>query len=306
MKTKILPALLNRQLLLQINQGKEANTNSVPYDRLKSAKIKLRGMVHFKFLRQRIQLYGTTTHTLRIHPIKPSTKDIIYVRSNNKLIRTKSRPDVTHSYVFNPNSNFKNKWNLVVFILLLYVFVGTPWVIAFEELTLDNPLFYTEYLVDFLFFIDIVLTLNTAYYEEDNLVCSRLAIFRRYLKGFLLIDIFGILPLHLFLNNASTARSSSLIRIIRIAKVSKIMKASKLTKIFKTIFISDSYQKLIKSHKGFTRLIIVIFMLLILAHFTSCMWYFTAKIEDFSSDTWISRGNYQDSSKGTIYLAGLY
>lgn len=49
--------------------------------------------------------------------------------------------------------------------------------------------------------------------------------------------------------------------------------------------------KLIKTYDGITRLVAALFIVLILAHFTACMWYFIAKIEDFSPETWVVRNN---------------
>ena len=64
--------------------------------------------------------------------------------------------------------------------------------------------------------------------------------------------------------------------------------------------------KLIKTYDGITRLVTAVYIVLIMAHVTACMWYFMAKIEGFSYDTWVVRHGFSDASEGKLYLACLY
>ena len=49
-----------------------------------------------------------------------------------------------------------------------------------------------------------------------------------------------------------------------------------------------------------------IFTAFICMHVVSCLWYLTAKLDDFSPDTWVTRFDIQDSSNSRQYLASLY
>jgi hypothetical protein len=53
--------------------------------------------------------------------------------------------------------------------------------------------------VDFLFFCDVVIILNTAIFENDQVIENRGEIFRRYLRGALVIDILAVFPFSLLI-----------------------------------------------------------------------------------------------------------
>ena len=41
-----------------------------------------------------------------------------------------------------------------------------PYLVAFEDLTMENPWFWFEFIVDIFFFLDVLVILNTAYYNS--------------------------------------------------------------------------------------------------------------------------------------------
>ena len=88
-------------------------------------------------------------------------------------------------------------WDIYIMILLLYTAFWMPYQISF----IDDPstgLLVLDYFVDTCFFIDIILTFNTTYYDKDGLlVVKRKTIAAEYLKGWFFIDFLTILPVQL-------------------------------------------------------------------------------------------------------------
>lgn len=41
-------------------------------------------------------------------------------------------------------------------------------------------------------------------------------------------------------------------------------------------------------------------------HLTSCFWFFVAKLEGFSPDTWVTKYGYIDKDAGSLYFISLY
>lgn len=41
-------------------------------------------------------------------------------------------------------------------------------------------------------------------------------------------------------------------------------------------------------------------------HIMGCFWFFTAKLENFTPETWVVKYGYYDESEGTQYLAAIY
>jgi len=47
-------------------------------------------------------------------------------------------------------------------------------------------------------------------------------------------------------------------------------------------------------------------MTLIASHIVSCMWYLTARLDNFSPDTWVSQKELVNSNYGEKYITCLY
>ena len=276
--------------------------------RVAAVKQRLRGVVTFNVLRNEILEFGTSSHLMGITNVYKRGLPSIIENKNLKQQDDEVVEVVKLGCLFHPESPFKQVWNLAMLFLLFYVFIGTPWIIAFEEVEIGSTLFYFELVIDSLFCLDIFITLNSAYVAKETLVTSRWKIFTNYLTGLLLIDIIAIFPFFLFEGSASN-NSNSLVRMIRITKVSRIFRASKLLKVLKhigNVEWMESFMKFARMYDGVTRLLIAGFITLIIGHFVACMWYFSAKLDEFGPDTWAVRKGFADSDKGEAYLASLY
>ncbi len=56
---------------------------------------------------------------------------------------------------------------------------------------------------------------------------------------------------------------------------------------------------------GASRLVTIIVVFILACHTASCMWYFVGKSGP-SELSWITREGFEDESKATIYMAGIY
>lgn len=266
--------------------------------------VKLRGVYIFNKLLKEIHQFGLNSdqeYRERILNLDGFTLNTILLNEKDSISR----------YLFFPNSAFKKIWNTIIMLLIFYVCLGMPWVISFENEEPWTNLFIFESCVDLAFFMDIFITFNSAYENEDGiLVQNRKKITTRYLKGLFFIDFISIFPFYLFdTSNKHSTRSNTFVRIFRIVKIIRIFRASKILKVVKHIVDEDTMQYLsdvLMSYRGTTRLISAVFLLLIFAHINSCLWHFFAKIDEFGPDTWVARGGFLDDSNGMLYLRGLY
>ena len=65
-----------------------------------------------------------------------------------------------------PEDTWKEQWDLFVSLILIFTCAVTPFRLAFYE-TEDTAWEITNGSVDLIFFIDMILIFNTAYYDED-------------------------------------------------------------------------------------------------------------------------------------------
>jgi CRP-like cAMP-binding protein len=265
----------------------------------KKARIKLRGILVWKKVLDDIHEYGLNSRNL------------------NSLVNFHNSTMISHiphqgdRFLFYPDTPFKKYWNFLVFLMIFYVLIGMPWVTAFENEQPWTRIFIFEATMDFLFFLDILITFNSAFVnDEKKVVVDRWVIARSYVKGMFILDFFSIMPFYLLdHSNSGGTRSNAFLRMIRITKVIRIFRASKILKIIEHFSDTDTieyWQDLIMNYQGTSRLIATVFVILIMGHISACMWYFFAKLDDFGPDTWVSRYGWLDESAGMLYLRGLY
>lgn len=94
-----------------------------------------------------------------------------------------------------PEDTWKESWDLIVSAVLIFTCCSTPFRLAFvENETTDWKI--ANYAVDFIFFIDMILIFNQAYYDEDfKMIQHRGIIAITYIKGWFFIDLMAILPI---------------------------------------------------------------------------------------------------------------
>ena len=125
----------------------------------------------------------------------------------------------------------------------------------------------------------------------------------------LIIDLIAIFPFYVFEDSTNSARSNKFIRLLRIARVTRIFRASKvinMVKIFEKSEKANVFLNFIKLNRGLLRLIAFLFAVIVLAHFVACLWYFTARFNDFDTETWVFRNNLLEKSDAYLYLVSLY
>lgn len=94
-----------------------------------------------------------------------------------------------------------------------------------------------DVVVDMAYYVDIVLSFFTPYYDKrGNLVRETSRIARRYVRGSFAIDLLSSLPLDrifdiLEYNNAKLLSSTKLLRLLRLTRVLRLLRLIKFEKI---------------------------------------------------------------------------
>ena len=178
---------------------------------------------------------------------------------------------------------------------MLYTATVVPYRIALidEE---DLGWYVFDLLVDFLFFIDVIINCYLAFIASDNkLVTDRKIILTNYLKTWMILDILAWIPLHLVFEQTSKD-FQSLIRVARFPRLYRLVKIAKLARIFQEM--SKRRRSVVnvnanaKISLATERLIwfTVIFSLSI--HIIACLWIFIGRIQWYEHDNWLLRYNY--------------
>jgi hypothetical protein len=90
-----------------------------------------------------------------------------------------------------------------------------------------------NYIIDGIFFVDILIIFNTAIYGDDfEMVKDRSLIAYDYITTWFFLDFFTILPFDLMFNGGGNSMNN-LLRMARIGRINKILKLLKLIKLMK-------------------------------------------------------------------------
>jgi hypothetical protein len=127
-----------------------------------------------------------------------------------------------------------------------------PFRLAFVDGDSYDGWWYLDIVIDTLFFIDILVNINSAYLDnEGQLITDRCKIFIKYLKTWLLLDIIACVPFNLIgpeENNTSssgeTGNYNNLVRLIRLPRLYRLLRISRIFKMIKHYKNNDLIEKI--------------------------------------------------------------
>lgn len=145
-------------------------------------------------------------------------------------------------YLVDPNKKLVRRWDTVVTCALLFTGAFTPFEVAFiDTVCFDpvyglNPLFALNRMIDFIFFIDMILQFflmkevdtdaGTVFIKDHKtLACM-------YLKSWFVLDIVSIGPYDLLgCTGASVFQNLRIFRVVRLFRLLKLLRLAKASKI---------------------------------------------------------------------------
>ena len=157
--------------------------------------------------------------------------------------------------MFYPEDEFVDSWNTFITIILIFTSLSAPVKVAFiTEETVSWII--VNFVVDFSFFIDIIITFNSAVINAE-IIDDRKIISCLYLSGWFWIDLLSIIPFDIIAHQANN-NMNNMVKIIRISRMYKLVKLTRLLKMAKIIKDRSKILKVVnetlKVTTGFERL----------------------------------------------------
>ena len=191
-----------------------------------------------------------------------------------------------------PTDSLKQKWDLLILVLILYSAAVVPLRVCFQAPALGF-LWYLEVTMTIAFLYDVYLNFNTVTFDSQSgkWVTNRTTIAKNYMTSWFWIDGPSSVPVEL-ISLFVDAQSLSVLRVLRILR---LIRLAKLLKI-------EEYIETLENHFDINlRLLRIVFMIVkmcFLGHIMGCLWYgmslFSASEKDLEAtgDTW--RATYAD------------
>ena len=289
-----------------------------------------------------------------VSPKKSSRGDKIYSQHGSedevdwKAVNMAAKP----WYLLNSNGSYKMKWDLVIVFFLLIIAFYVPFRVAFVDFSpYENelPPFWAIFdLLTFVAFsIDIILNFISVEVPEepDVEMETRLRMIAwRYMKGFFIIDFFATFPFEWVASgeilpssqsvdddemeeetHSSLYMGAKLTRLPRLLRIMKIMRLLRLLRVPKLQDYLHHIEATFKFHSGITRLLNIVFGVLLFNHGVACAWFgigassqhsacgdddaaasADANFDENVHCSWIIHNSMNDRDMGTQYIAALY
>lgn len=98
--------------------------------------------------------------------------------------------------IIRPNDYFKVKWDMMIMLLSLFNCFSVPLAVAFQPTTFEaNAFVIINFIIDFCFFCDIIVTFRTSFIDDQGNEETRyMFIASNYLRSTFIIDFLATVP----------------------------------------------------------------------------------------------------------------
>lgn len=287
-----------------------------PKEKFRRIYLKITIVLLFNYIWNRMKFYG-------LNVLKGDIEEEIEHFAKSKININQDAPrqsPICSSFRFyiHPYSSFFLFWNILRICLYFYSVSYMIYLICLvDRLKPYSTQWTLDYLIELLFLIDIIIQFTTGFYEKNDLVTNNLKIAIRYLSSWFIVDLIGIFPMEFILGSVSKIKFSTspslnyhrMVRILNTTRFYRLFQHYESMSFIKTLMkyrFLDNLMKKLRMNAGINRLINTLFLVLVLSHIFACIWYYSAKWDQFNEDTWVARNNLLDADLGTIYLTSIY
>ncbi|QDZ22193.1 potassium voltage-gated channel protein [Chloropicon primus] len=219
---------------------------------------------------------------------------------NNNLLANVKIPDKTQHnqvllfgvdlsrFVIAADAVWKSRWDWSVICLVLYTAVFIPYSFSFqhEKLTMQEAL---DYLIDFIFIIDIVFSFFTAYFDKrGDEIQDLIMIRKKYFSEWFVIDFVAAFPFEAI---AIMSNLNLNVSILNLFKIPRLLRLGRLMKKLDQLAGANAF-RIVKLLCGFA----------LFTHWIACVWYFIGRFQDegniWTGSVWLVRQNLCQTVKG--------
>ena len=221
--------------------------------------------------------------------------------------------------VISPTSRLKLGWDFLVMIVVLYKFFCISIHVCFYSIPLSYDIFSSSsfplnvsenIIMVVVMLLDILLTLNMAYYENGTVVDNRKLIKKKYISTHFVFDLLPLLACFVQFILVVFHLDEQLIYVVFACYIFFLPKYKDISKTWgdvEELFYTDEKREAIFS------LLILFFETLVSAHVSACIWHGIAFWFDigvsFKEDAgfnWLLKSGISEESWGVKYLNSMY
>lgn len=214
-----------------------------------------------------------------------------------------------------PTGRLKITWDIFIALLLFYSAVTVPLHVVFDSFSNGDRgkgILNFDIVVVVSFFLDMVATINTAYYcgKTDAYIVARNRILEHYMRTWFVIDLFSCLPFDSIVA-ATVTEDSSNYTALKLVKIIKFLRLIRLVKLPEIRRRAKAYVDSLQINSALVGLVSTVLVTFIATHFLACIWWGVAS--HISTDPWfvtsphlfsnLSKADFSMQYVTTMYLS---
>eukprot|EP01048_Picozoa_sp_COSAG05_P018385 COSAG05_NODE_2678_length_2775_cov_13.724589_2_plen_350_part_00 len=160
--------------------------------------------------------------------------------------------DTCTGCVMHPRSKFRQRWDGMLFAMLMYCAFIIPFRLGFD-VNAENAVLIWEAIIDCSFLVDVVLSFRTGYMLDEENEDSRIemlprAIAKNYVRKWFFVDLISAFPTQLIAlmsddKGKDASSSNSVSKLPRLLRVPKLVRMIRLMKVFRILRLFKSSQQ---------------------------------------------------------------
>jgi len=190
---------------------------------------------------------------------------------NDKGIEAWTKPENPPVWVLHPHEPIHLGWDGLVSLLMIYIIISVPLKICFQiDPPLNSAWSMVDLVVDSIFLTDIVITLNTGYFEENLLITARWKITKQYASKWLSLDLITSIPFDWIIAafHSSSNHFSKIAWLLKLARIARLLKLLRLVKLLNNFSQWEDSSVYWTTALRLTKFLALVFMT---AHIAGCL-----------------------------------
>lgn len=211
--------------------------------------------------------------------------------------------------IIDPTSLWRVCWDIMIFLLLIYIAVYVPFSIGFSGNDEDKStaIKIIDRVTDVVFIVDILLCFITAYATEDgNLVRSHWLIAKNYLRSYFWIDVLSGIPWDVLPIGNALSTETNILKLTKISKLLRVMDMLKMARTARLRAVGAMFSEFFALHHNLRRISVTIVLISFLIHFNACFFGYVSSSESSDTVTWIDDAGLDETGKLELYVNALY
>lgn len=177
-------------------------------------------------------------------------------------------------FTFNPEQTFHKVWDTFVLLLVIYSGFWEPFKAAYST---DQKMMPIEWLVDILFYCDMLINFNTGYDSGAGIVKDKKLIAIRYFKYWFWIDLVATVEWDQIFGGLLDGNETGQ-QVLSCFRLFKVLRLAKFDRLIARLTASWTI------HTGYIEALKFFFYVFIVAHLLACFFYFWPKLWPFEEE----------------------